>query len=56
MKTLSKLMMKISVACFATLMLCSSAEAADLKIRVVNFKTCVEKSKLGQEEQSSFEA
>jgi len=30
--------------------------ATPLKISVVNFKTCVEQSKIGKEEQSSFEA
>jgi outer membrane protein len=29
---------------------------APVKIRVVNFKTCVEKSKLGKQEQSTFDA
>lgn len=44
----------------ATVILCSAApaQAADkpTKIAVVNFKTCVEKSKLGQKEQANFEA
>lgn len=49
----------VAFACAAALF-CSAApaEGADkpLKIAVVNFKTCVEKSKLGQKEQASFEA
>lgn len=41
------------------LILCTaSANAADkpTKIRVVNFKSCVEKSKIGKQEQGSFES
>lgn len=39
-------------------MLCAGALSADeaSKIRVVNFKTCVEKSKVGKTEQEAFEA
>lgn len=60
MKKLSSLILKTAAFCFAAVMVWSqSAEAADsngLKIRIVNFKTCVEKSKCGQQEQASFEA
>ncbi len=46
---------------FCVVVLSSAMVAADeapssLKIRIVNFKTCVEKSKVGVQEQSSFEA
>lgn len=33
-----------------------SAFSAEFKVRVLNFKTCVEKSKLGKQEQESFDA
>jgi outer membrane protein len=36
--------------------LCADDSSKPLKIRVVNFKTCVEQSKLGLQEQASFEA
>ena len=34
----------------------TGAKDASLKIRVINFKTCIEGSKLGKQEQTSFEA
>lgn len=48
-----------SVVLVAAAALLSSAAPASnegLKIRVVKFKTCVEQSKLGKQEQASFEA
>lgn len=47
----------MAIFSFTAFMMSSTAlEAAEMKIRIVNFKTCVEKSKLGQQEQTSFEA
>lgn len=43
----------------ATLLLCSAAPAEGNKatnVRVINFKQCVEQSKVGKQEQTSFEA
>lgn len=37
-------------------LLCSASAAAEIKIGVTNFKTCIEQSKLGKQEQGSFEA
>lgn len=58
MKTLHHIVLGVT-------MLCASLEATDVanvstsnqtKIKVVNFKSCVEKSKLGKQEQSAFDA
>ncbi len=35
---------------------CVFAQEKPLNVRVVNFKTCVEKSKIGKQEQANFEA
>ena len=46
-----------SLTCSALLLSSTSfAEPANIKIGVVNFKTCVEESKFGKQEQASFEA
>lgn len=52
-------MKKMFISCAAILALMVTGEVkADttLKIGVVNFKTCIEKSKLGKAEQAAFEA
>lgn len=50
-------MKKYAAALFAIVALCFGVQAqADVKIGVVNFKHCVEKSKLGQQEKSGFES
>ena len=52
-------MKKLVISCVATFALITSIQAKDdssLKIGVVNFKTCVEQSKLGKAEQAAFEA
>lgn len=64
MKTMRQLLM--TVMTLAALMCFANAFAADAqgtfdqskapKIALVNFKTCVEKSKIGQKEQASFDA
>lgn len=63
MKKLSKIILHATVLSLAFVAACPTAlEGAvnktdqALKIRIVNFKSCVEKSKLGKQEQSSFEA
>lgn len=63
MKKLSKKILQAVSVSFALVALCpaaaeASAAKADqgIKMRLVNFKTCVEKSKLGKQEQASFEA
>jgi outer membrane protein len=71
MKKMRNIMLSFSGFLLAATCLCSDIQAADtsnftrpnaleqnrpLKIVIVNFKTCVEKSKMGQKEQSSFEA
>jgi outer membrane protein len=52
-------MKKLLLSCAALFALTTSIQADDnssLKIGVVNFKTCVEQSKLGKAEQTAFEA
>lgn len=46
------------LACGTALLLTVSSQAIadDLKVGVVNFKTCLEQSKIGKQEQASFEA
>lgn len=67
MKSLSKIKLPLATfALCATLCSAFAINAADtttafeqnkpLRIAVVNFKTCVEKSKLGQKEQNAFDA
>lgn len=65
MKKLRRLLMPLSLLTVCATLLCSAAEPAasaangqnkSLKIVTVNFKTCVEKSKLGQKEQTNFDA
>jgi outer membrane protein len=61
MKYLSKLILPIAMLSVATVFAVpSSVEAAEaekaLKVRVISFKTCVEKSKLGKQEQANFDA
>jgi outer membrane protein len=69
MKSLRKLILRIAVISFAAVSLCGAAETAvkeqtaggklsdqNLNVKVVTFKTCVEGSKLGKQEQASFEA
>lgn len=61
-KTMRKLLLnKCAAICILTAVCCfsqASAQAAEgnLKVGVVNFKECVDKSKIGKQEQSSFEA
>lgn len=50
---MKKLVTIIALSVFA---FCSKVSAADLSIGFVNFKTCVEKSKQGQQERNAFEA
>lgn len=63
MKALQKIILSIGVCGLAAFALCSAANAPQsteaatpIKIRIVNFKSCVEQSKLGKQEQSAFEA
>lgn len=67
MKKLRRLLMPLSLLTVCGVLLCSAAEPATIatpanaqsktpKIATVNFKTCVEKSKLGQKEQANFDA
>lgn len=53
-----KILRYLTIAAASFGLLASSVQAADAnpKISTVDFKTCVEQSKLGKEEQSSFEA
>lgn len=65
MKNLRHLILSVTAIGFTTLLLCSAAPAVNsqapvsstkpLKIAVVNFKTCVEQSKSGKQEQASFD-
>ncbi len=51
-----RLFKKMMAALAASLLLMSAADAApNQKVGVVKFKTCVEKSKMGQREHSAFE-
>lgn len=66
MKKLRRLLMPLSLLTVCGVLLCSAAEPTATvatsgqnkaqKIAIVNFKTCVEKSKLGQKEQANFDA
>ena len=62
MKNLRNIMMGLSATAIAALILCSAApnsgndSSKSLKVNVVNFKTCVEQSKMGKQEQANFEA
>lgn len=66
MRILRRFVLPLSVLSFAGVLLCSAAapnstttsmeQTKPIKIAVVNFKTCVEKSKLGQKEQANFDA
>lgn len=67
MKILRRYILSLSVLAMAGVLLCSAAApnnssssatdpAKTPKVAVVNFKTCVEKSKLGQKEQANFDA
>ena len=62
MKTLSKATKRLCLslipfAClsFASLQATDTANFAPAKVAVVNFKYCVEHSKIGQQEQSTFD-
>lgn len=44
-----------TAAAFLTCCLLMSAAPADLKVGLINFKKCVEDSKIGKQEQSTFE-
>lgn len=46
----------ISLAAVLAILQSSTLSAKDLKVAVVNFKECVENSKLGKQEQANFEA
>lgn len=61
MKKLNYIVLSTVMTAFAAITLCSAAPApaasqAPAKVRTVNFKKCVEESKLGKQEQSAFEA
>lgn len=60
MKSLRHIILSLSAAtllCSATVNAATTFEQSKpLKIALVNFKTCVEKSKLGQKEQAAFDA
>lgn len=61
MKTLHRFILSLSAYALMTTVLCSAApntfEQNKLpRIALVNFKTCVEKSKMGQKEQAGFDA
>lgn len=61
MKILRYMICSISAASVAAFLLCSAApmgnnNSANLKVRIVNFKTCVEQSKTGKQEQAAFDA
>lgn len=66
-KTFIRLILSTSLVAAAAFILCAAtpgntpapsapANNANAKVRTVNFKKCVEQSKLGKEEQASFEA
>lgn len=46
----------LSILCLVPFFVFAAEAQAPIKIGVVNFKTCVEKSKMGKQEQASFEA
>lgn len=68
MKKFRRLLIPLSLLTACGILFCSAAEPATtfsgasngqnkpLKVAVVNFKECVEKSKLGQKEQANFDA
>lgn len=65
MKKMRQFLLPLSIFAVAFTLICSSALQADaltfqqnkpLRIALVNFKTCVEKSKIGQKEQANFDA
>jgi len=58
MKKIRKMFISLTALGLVTTALCSAAEkpSSNVKIAVVNFKTCVDQSKMGKQEQSSFEA
>lgn len=49
-------MKKLLLLCVGTLLFATAIQADEIKIGVVNVKTCVEKSRHGQDEKNSFEA
>jgi len=57
MKSLRTLFLSLSAFCLAASAPCVAADDhINLKIAVVNFKSCVDQSRLGQQEQGTFEA
>lgn len=58
MKSLAKILASCAALGLAAVVFCSAAPApqGQLNIRMLNFKNCVESSKIGKQEQSSFEA
>lgn len=53
---LGDLMKKLLLLCLGALFFVSAAQAEELKIGIVNVKTCVEKSRYGQDEKNTFDA
>jgi outer membrane protein len=58
MKSFAKILASVSALGLAAVIFCSAAapQGQPLNIRMLNFKNCVESSKIGKQEQSSFEA
>lgn len=56
MKMSKKLFAALAVACLSMTAVPEVNAANDVKVGVINFKQAVERSKLGKQEQSSFEA
>lgn len=58
MKKIRKMFISLTALGLVATSLCSAAETPsnNVKVAVVNFKTCVDQSKIGKQEQSSFEA
>ena len=55
MRCFSKIIFSVSILSLLAIAPVN-AFSAEFKVRVLNFKTCVEKSKLGKQEQESFDA
>lgn len=57
MKSLAKILASFAAFGVAAVVFCSAAAPqGQLNVRMLNFKNCVETSKIGKQEQSSFEA
>lgn len=57
MKSLAKILASCTVLGIAAIVFCSAAAPqGQLNVRMLNFKNCVESSKMGKQEQTQFEA